>query len=409
MGEDGSEDVVYLFSSGSRDIYREDVYNTLAVPPGFAIQFRYRKRWIGSDIKNGSPEDLEGATAIVVASPLSDENSHKKRGSSKDTNYDYFPLRKGQIIQAEYRGDALHVHCKMSSTLIDYQGDNQPATEILDLEEKPADNSSDDVFISKSGNLDIPVTGTSAEDRTLKFENTENKWNENEDAWVKIIDELGSHSLFEKTLFFRISETETLRESLFNSLVARIADIGGNGGLSKQKIFPRVQAIYEEARRGYVIDSSGQYKFDILLVYAEDTPDDAASQQLKIEGDQSLETSISELQLGFRTDTEVVTINPQSTRRHEFSQLSISSEEAGFTAPNLQLPIVLRQNYWKRGGIYIAVLVGLFFTTVPDALAAILYSLPWDWLTISRSAVQSLITGLGFVLVAFGLQLWSWE
>src|SRR5208283_2121835 len=85
MSEDDTTNNLILFSSDSRHLYRNDVYNILAYPSGFVIQFRYRKKWIPNDIWNS--KELKGKNVIVTA-VVKHENGE----------IEFIPLRKGKIL-----------------------------------------------------------------------------------------------------------------------------------------------------------------------------------------------------------------------------------------------------------------------------------------------------------------------
>ena len=96
-----SSKVLYLFNSALRPVYRENIYKILALPYGCKTQFRY-------SIEKHVPEELiskslPGLDCIIVFIDRFSKNS-----------YTYYPIRKGEILNAWSEGGRFFIECQLS-------------------------------------------------------------------------------------------------------------------------------------------------------------------------------------------------------------------------------------------------------------------------------------------------------
>jgi len=59
--------MIGFFSSDARDLYKEDIYRALALPEDFVLHFRYRTKYVDSDISY-SPSGIVGSEGIIFHS-----------------------------------------------------------------------------------------------------------------------------------------------------------------------------------------------------------------------------------------------------------------------------------------------------------------------------------------------------
>lgn len=102
-----------LFSSNSRDLYKEDIFNTIALPDEHVLQFRYSEEYIDPDIKNNLEDNnklLEyfiGKKCLICYinnTRYSSENIslQKRMKGIKDSTITIKPIRIGEIIKVVY-------------------------------------------------------------------------------------------------------------------------------------------------------------------------------------------------------------------------------------------------------------------------------------------------------------------
>jgi len=103
------KNIVFVYSSDYRKLYKKDIYNVLSFPAGFVMHFRYRLKWVSDELKNNLP--LEGNQVIMIAAIINNDDQ---------TNPEYvlMPFRKGRIISTITDGDKLS--CLLTDILIPY-------------------------------------------------------------------------------------------------------------------------------------------------------------------------------------------------------------------------------------------------------------------------------------------------
>jgi hypothetical protein len=90
------EEKVYLFNSGFRPLYRQNIHKILALPDGFSIQMRYSSdKHVPKDIIRRELTDL---SCLIIYIDRSDK-----------AGYVYYPIRKGKILSVGRREGYLFV------------------------------------------------------------------------------------------------------------------------------------------------------------------------------------------------------------------------------------------------------------------------------------------------------------
>ncbi|WP_149782495.1 hypothetical protein [Natrinema hispanicum] len=406
---------VYLFSSGSRAIYAEDIYNSLAYPPGFVIQFRYRKQWLPDDIDPENPSKLEQKDAVIVACPKArevvyDGIDHPHKGSE----YYYYPLRKGKITKAVFRGGALHVFCELSSRLITYDSgeddgrSDEPddktvwnvGNKITELKDRPRyseEEKSNDSFISLGSDLDLQFSS--------KTDNRLQSWKDQEDNWVRIVQALGKNPFFEETLFFRITNLYVLTENSANNILQTLRNLIDTS--PRSPTFPETCAIYpgSDSPKGYIVDSLGQYRIELSLLYAGSVPDDAQDKILQIHSGRSLQTSPDRETMGFSTDTIGLNINPNSVYTDTYSDVTIDVES--IASPQVDIPLIIRSNYLNKYGLFAVIVFGIFLSLSSKPLAGFLLPYTIEITETGKENLGTIITILGLGITTTGLRFYN--
>jgi len=120
--------MIYVFNSGLRGRYRQNVLNTLLLPDGCANRYRYRSR---GDRVNINPQDreklLRAKRGTDVAVVFID------RFSGQD--YRYYPIRLGKLVACKEDGDQMFFFVKLESFLWSHAPDatSQRLRQHLDM------------------------------------------------------------------------------------------------------------------------------------------------------------------------------------------------------------------------------------------------------------------------------------
>lgn len=414
------EEVIHLFSSDSRRLYTEDVFNTLAYPPGFVIQFRYREPWVDPRIQN--VDGLEGSEAIIVSCPRVFQTQHQVEAEETEhCGYNYYPLRRGTIIRAKERGGAIHVYCKLGPELVKYPDKNEwdpekalsnrtnlpnqdkrvfdshPGSYILDLEKRPRtgeESDSNDVFISKGPDVGIPFNEIEG--------SPEKGWVNQEDEWVQLVEFLSEDSFFQGNLFYRLTEVQPISNT-YGYLVRHPI---------RSLFWDRcsTENIFTDTTSGYTIDSGGQYRMDISLAFAGTPPDRARKDSMLINTSDPIDSFPDKINLGFRTDERSIILDPSSVGKANYSamEIAVRNEEDDYIAPRLDLKFRLWPTLTRKIGVPILLIFGVLTVIVSGQVAGPISNFFTQEIpnaTINESNVNLLLTIFGLTMTTIGFQL----
>lgn len=98
-------EMICAFSSDSRELYKADIYRALALPRGHILHFRYKKKYVDSNLSN-SPDSLKDKEVAIF---FMHGNSLEENASFQSS---LFPIRKGTITESNYSDDTgvFHVY-----------------------------------------------------------------------------------------------------------------------------------------------------------------------------------------------------------------------------------------------------------------------------------------------------------
>ena len=92
--------ILYLFNSASRPLYKDNLYKILALPVGAVTQFRYTTEHHVPPELISRP--LKGVESLIVFIDRFSEGL-----------YTYYPIRKGKLLEASKVGDRLFLKCRL--------------------------------------------------------------------------------------------------------------------------------------------------------------------------------------------------------------------------------------------------------------------------------------------------------
>lgn len=173
--------IIYLFNSAIRPLYKENLLKILALPVGCVTQFRYTS-------KNNVPTDLD------IESLVSSECIIVFVDRFSDSTYTYYPIRKGKVLSTKSGGGRIYLKCK----LIEYCNVKDPVkftselkknlTGSPELTDKDPNNSNDGYYIQSGKNLsdDLIIDSESWKSTIDMISNTKNLYND-KPIFLKII------------------------------------------------------------------------------------------------------------------------------------------------------------------------------------------------------------------------------
>jgi hypothetical protein len=116
-------ELILMYSSCQRPIYKQDNYNVLAYPNGKVMQFRYGSKYVNEDIW-ASPENIVGKQTLIII-----VNEDKE----------FIPVRKGKIVKAHISDDTLFVQFELLNEWVDYTDITNEYHSFLSKDDAPND------------------------------------------------------------------------------------------------------------------------------------------------------------------------------------------------------------------------------------------------------------------------------
>ncbi len=177
--------MIFLFSSTSRDQYRQDALNVLALPPGAVYHFRYDKKWVDDDILGDLDRQRDQDAVVVLVIQPHDPAAVTAASIS------FYPLREACIIRLVEDGTIVHAYFTLgryvdwrAASAAGYQRGSSPAPSL------PPSR-----YLSKATGKDLALTPPVTYADTTKAPN----------AWEDIVTRMGALPDFAETVFYRMT------------------------------------------------------------------------------------------------------------------------------------------------------------------------------------------------------------
>lgn len=138
---DQADEILLLFTSNARPLYRRDLLNVCTWPRGAQIRFCYDKDWITDDAK---PKIAKGALVLIIYCELKKTYTFGTEKREISGNLRFCPVRKAEIVAVKYVDGALLVDLKLGDFFKPDEKDNQPGPQ----------HSFQDYILSLPGNPD---------------------------------------------------------------------------------------------------------------------------------------------------------------------------------------------------------------------------------------------------------------
>ena len=371
-----------FFSSSQYELYEQDIYDSLAYPPGFVIQFRYPKGFVSDELIEC--DDLTGDTGVIVG--VSDEN------------LDFYPLRKVTVDDWRWpREDMLLVNLRFEAELVDYVNkDPQESIEQLDSRPKepgPNDEAIPGDFVAYCDMDTFDFADTETDDEV-------ERWNEQGDEWAAIVEEMSADPVFGGNLFYRLLNFSRAGS---NDTLTPQHEAGGSQKIAGEigKILPiSAPSLLNWNKSSYILKSQYDYKIDLEFNFGEDAPDNSSKNHFEVGTTEDIDVLWDDFDLGFRYDKRSIYLSPDPASKHNITPLITRvSGPTDIKSPELEIPILLAPDLRSRAFFGIAIFLGVamaagVFDFAIPLLPSNLPVLP----TIQADIVSHLIKLLGVVI-----------
>ena len=191
---------ITLFSSDSRPQYAKDIFNVLALPNGGIYRFRYKEKYIHSDIIGDlNSSKIKGTKALIA---------FRTNLDVKEDKHFFVPVRWALLKSVQKSADFYLIDFVVQEFVVfnkdfddkrrSFDGINSLAKGYFTTKDKV------DAFVAKK----IPniVIASNKANKTKEKEDTE--------SWLKVIETLHVYPTFEKCYFFKASIIRTGLEKI---------------------------------------------------------------------------------------------------------------------------------------------------------------------------------------------------
>lgn len=317
---------IFLFSSGQRQLYRQDIYDVLSYPENFIMHFRYRKDWVDEKIWMMEPKHLAGEKGLIIAISQNDDGIPE-----------FFPLRFARVISAEKEGEAILIYFELIDKWVEYSENIDYDKEIKKFPNAPRKEEGNDYLIGKFVLLgDVERIKISSSDI----------------AWNRIVEKIGNKKPFQNGIFFRLAKLVEA-QSKVEIAISQIDD-------------------YDNLR-GYSLKGGNRYILEIAFNFGKEPPVKANDGYFKIEIPDLMKVIPNSKRLGFRIDKQKFNLSPEKIFRSQLIYLSTKIDNNNnIEGPYLEIPIKL-ENSSEAYFFGLLILIGLFL------LSGVIQEYgPWD-------------------------------
>ena len=294
--EMSNKEIIYLFCSDQRGLYKQDALNSISYPNGYVQHFRYDKEWISPGLRDG--EINSGVGIIVFVHALQNDEGKKEPR--------FYPLRRVEFVKTDINGSAVHYYFKLGD-FVEYKK-NSYQQDVENLENKPekGDSKLQGVFVAKGKNIDCG-------------------YGDKQVLWENLIKKLEKISSFENTIFYRLK------------------------GVRGKKGFLKIELLSQKLS-GYILESGRNYWMD-LSFYREKYPTDQIKRSSieVITNNSYFQNPLpSIIPTCFRIDKKEVYLVTKRIYEKDNSEIIIKKKdaEAEGEAPYLRLLVKLTFNRW---------------------------------------------------------------
>lgn len=245
----GSEQRLYVFSSASRPLYKQNVLDNVASPPGYILHYRYETKHVGDPLMRrvtdgGSFEGMRGLVIFVDQVQGQDGSLSVKK---------FYPLRDIEVREVALDGSVLHVFFKVGR-YVSY------GSEPTDIREEYSNGLEDNL---KGAGLPTQKYVTiNPWKPNFDFADTASKQQQAK-AWSGLVELLENVETFETSVFFRVPGVRQQED------LTKLARATAKAKKSLRRAFQAQPADYlpvQEVlthRPGYVLRSGRNYALEL--------------------------------------------------------------------------------------------------------------------------------------------------
>ncbi len=182
---------IVLFSSNYRPEYMQDNLRILAYPSGHIMHYRYRTKWVDkallSDLENEDKrKGLRGKDVLIITIGNSMPSSNRN-------SWQFYPIRKGSIVDIYEKNGVVHVYFQLSDKLVGYDIN----TQINLTSNLRSSFSSYATYFTSLSKVVQNIISTNLEEKPL------------EEQWDQLVDILSNDPDFREVLFYRFEILST--------------------------------------------------------------------------------------------------------------------------------------------------------------------------------------------------------
>lgn len=311
-----NSEMIYLFSSDQKELYKQDSLNVMAYPDNFIYHFRYDDKWVSVDLKNNKMRQKEGIIVFV----------HADKSNNKSIKPKFYPLRKFVIDSIETDGIVWHFYFRLGK-YVNYSK-NSYQEDIETLRDLPTESSSElQGYFATLG-------------RKIEF-----TFSSKQETWQELVRKLEQIPTLSNTIFYKVNNIK------INDRLLDVAEI-------------------KKSYSGFVLNSGMDYLME-LSFYRENYPTEEiknSSLEVIVNRNYFQEPMPMNIATSFRTDR--VKIYLVSKRLYESAAtniiLKLKSEAQNVDAPSVQIWTKLSFNIFFVSIVLILFAFGIGITSLPN-------------------------------------------
>lgn len=363
---------IHVFSSDYRRLYKQDIYDCLAYPPGFQVRFRYRRDFVSEEILCEDDASLKADIKLGERALI-----HAVANRNNNDDLEIIPVRVAEVINHEVHSETLYLDLKLTDELVDHTSSRDDIHEYDNLSEHPLRD--DEILVTKSDEFNFQ---TNADHRGCDDQQIEN-WKNSESEWESVIDKLCKTQSFEDSFYYRL---------------VSVSVAFGKGDNIK------VTEFEDHLNVGYKLHSEKNYQVEYSLYYPYEPSEDDNPFEFTIDSDEDdLIIRPNSFSSGFKTDRRRVYIHPRFSITPFGSLLSNRLDGENIPeSPQIDIPIQVVPNKRKKRFILVGMFVGVL-------LAGGAHQYPIEYFGLSElfGTIEGILHVVGALIFTYFIRLFS--
>ena len=345
-----------FFTSNARSRYIQDTLNIVALPEGVLYHFRYDEKWVNIDQNQLSELKNKRILVVFADTHLFDGNN---RVQKEIEEYQYYPLRFGELFDTYKQGSIIHVYFKLGD-FVDWTINTSDQREDNDTVESFLKWHKDNLL--KAGTPTTNIFLSKLETNYIEKPQSA----DNSRAWETIVAVLERVNDYRHAIFYRIATLRKFKKSYF----LRIQQLFRRQTRDFEPVDTSVQILPNSS--GFVLESGRTYSLE-LTFYRPNSRNriDGAIIQPMVDSS-FFAFQPQNIDIGFRYEQHSISLIPKVVNQDVYTKLIVSGQELNgnsdknYIAPRVDLLIRLTYPRARHYGSFVLLFFAQILTIAPS-------------------------------------------